>query len=90
MSDSAKCCDECFDLLARQSPPAAALWIKLCEIQETCRIFALRIDDNPYLTLLEKARFITTSETADTIIVKVHGKIYDPDGSYFCGGCCGK
>lgn len=89
MSKPGLCCDECFDLLAKRSVVAARMWLDLCEIQNNCSLFALRIDDSDYLQLLEFLGFITTTDTADLIVVKVHGKEQDYLGSFFCGGNCG-
>jgi hypothetical protein len=90
MSKPGLCCDECFDLLAKRSPRAARLWLDLCEIQNTCALFGLKIHDNELLQLLEILSFITTTDTKEVIVVKVHGKVEDTLGSFFCGGNCGR
>lgn len=86
---SSVCCDTCFDFIAQQNLQASKLWLKLCDIQSTCIIFGLRIEDNPLLQLLENERFITTTDTPECIVVKVHGRS-DADGYFFCGGHCEK
>lgn len=88
MSKPGLCCDQCFELLAKRSTKAARLWIDLCEIQSTCSIFGLRIEDNPLLQLLEVLQFITTTDVMNLIIVKVHGQKEDGLGPFFCGGNC--
>lgn len=90
MSKPGLCCDECFELIAKRSTNAARLWLDLCHIQDTCALFGLAIQDNPYLQLLEILGFITTTDVMDLIVVKVHGKEVDPLGSFFCGGNCGR
>lgn len=89
MSKPGLCCDECFDLLAKRSTVAARMWLDLCEIQNTCSIFGLKIDDNPPLQLLEYLGFVTTTDSHNLLVVKVHGKEEDGLGSFFCGGNCG-
>lgn len=90
MSEPGLCCDQCFDLLAKRSVDAASLWLDLCEIQKTCRIFALKVEDSDYFQLLECLGFITTTDTLDLIIFKVHGREEDSLGTFFCGGKCGR
>lgn len=90
MSKPGLCCDECFDLIAKRSGQAARLWLDLCEVQNTCTLFGLRMDDNALLQLLEILGFITTTDTIDCIVVRVHGKKEDGLGSFFCGGNCGR
>lgn len=89
MSKPGLCCDRCFELLAKRSTNAAKLWLDLCEIQSTCQIFALKIEDDAYFQLLETLRFITTTDFYNVMIVKVHGQEYDALGPFFCGGNCG-
>lgn len=90
MSKPGLCCDECFELLAKRSSLAATLWLDLCDIQITCSIFGLAIEDNDFLQMLEMLGFITTTDTPRYIVVKVHGKKEDALGSFFCGGQCGR
>lgn len=90
MSKPGLCCDECFALIAKRSTPAARWWLDLCHIQETCSIFGLAIPDNQILQLLEQLGFITTTETMNMIVVKVHGREEDALGTFFCGGRCGQ
>lgn len=89
MSRPGLCCDRCFELLAKRSTNAAKLWLDLCEIQSTCEIFALKVEDDPYFQLLEMLRFITTTDYFNAMIVKVHGQEKDSLGPFFCGGNCG-
>ena len=90
MSKPGLCCDECFEMLAKRSTAAARMWLDLCDIQSTCSLFALRIDDNDYMQLLEYLGFITTTDVPNLIVVKVHGQENDALGSFFCGGNCGR
>lgn len=84
------CCDECFDLLAKRSTVAAKLWLDLCEIQEKCRIFGLRIEESAHLQLLEHLGFIITTDAEGLTVIKVFGKEEDSLGNFFCGGKCGR
>ncbi|MFI0477762.1 MAG: hypothetical protein ACH349_01365 [Candidatus Rhabdochlamydia sp.] len=90
MSDPGLCCDECFNLLAKRSVDAACLWLDLCEIQKSCKVFGLKVEDDPYFQLLECLGFITTTDALSLIIVKVHGREEDGLGAFFCGGKCGR
>lgn len=87
------CCDDCVELIAKRSPTAARLWMDLCEIQTRCKVFALKIEDNPPLALLEFLGFITTTDQkspdgVDMIVIRTHGGSIDPLGIFFCGGSC--
>lgn len=85
------CCDDCFEFLAKQDVTAVSLWMELCDIQNTCHIFGLRLEDNPYFQLLEILGFITTTDIEqDMIVVKVHGKEDDKQKTIFCRGECGQ
>lgn len=90
MSNPKLCCDDCFELIAKRNTTAAKWWLDLCSIQDLHSIFGLKILDNEFLQLLEHLRFITTTETQELIVVKVHGKKTDSLGSFFCGGNCGR
>jgi hypothetical protein len=89
MSKAGLCCDECFSKIARKSTKAAMTWLDLCEIQDTCRLFAIIMTDNKEFQLLEHLGFITTTDSKNMIVCKVHGKRTDVKGSYFCKGNCG-
>ncbi len=88
MSKPGLCCDKCFFLIAERNATAAKLWLDLCQVQENCLCFGLKLLDNPYLELLEELRFITTTDTKDMILVKVQGIAFDEAGAFFCGGLC--
>jgi len=90
MSKPGLCCDDCFTLIAKRSAHAARLWLDLCEIQENCSLFGLKIEDNPMVQLLEHLRFITTTDTPEVMVLKVHGKRTDSLGNFFCGGLCAR
>lgn len=92
MSKPGLCCDQCFQMIAQKSTSSARLWLDLCSIQETCSIFGVRILDQNSASLdaLEHMRFITTTDIDELIVVKVHGKREDEQGSFFCGGFCGR
>lgn len=90
MSSHGLCCDECFTLIAKRSTSAAKLWLDFCEIQETCLLFGIVMDDTEDIQLLEQLRFITTTDIQDMIVIKVHGRDTDALGPYFCGGSCGR
>lgn len=90
MSKPGLCCDDCFALIARRSSGAASLWLNLCEIQLGHEIFGLKLPDLPEFQILENLGFVTTTETNDMILMKVHGKRDDLAGTYFCGGKCGQ
>lgn len=89
MSKPGLCCDRCFELLAKRSTNAAKLWLDLCEIQSTCEVFGIKLEDNPFFQLLENLEFITTTDLPSMILIKVHGQTHDSLGPFFCGGNCG-
>lgn len=84
------CCDFCFEKIAKKNSTAASLWLDLCELQDTCYILGVMVPDNHLLHLLETMGFITTTETEDMLLMKVHGKEEEYFGSFFCGGLCGR
>lgn len=89
MSNPGLCCDDCFAMLAKRSTRAAKLWLDLCDAQRRYGIFGLVTPDTtPSLLLLEHMGFITTTDTRDLIVVKVHGQEDDQLGAFFCGGKC--
>lgn len=90
MSKPGLCCDVCFALIAKRSTTAAKLWLDLCEIELCAKVFGLLVPDLPEFQLLEHLGFITTTETSNLIIVKIHGKRKDSLGDFFCGGKCGE
>jgi hypothetical protein len=91
MSKPNLCCDECFVMIAKTSTVAAILWLDLCDIQFKYGIFGLVSSDSaPSLRLLEQMGFITSTESLDSIYIKVNGAKIDEFGSFFCGGKCDK
>lgn len=88
MSEPKLCCDECFDIIAKESTTAAHMWLDFCEFQITLPIFCLVTPFLNSIKLLENMGFILTTETQDIIIVKVLGRKDDLAGPYFCCGRC--
>lgn len=90
MSKPGLCCDDCFSLIAKRNSAAARIWLYLCEIQETCALFGIEMDDTPEFNILERLGFITTTDLNKHIVIKVHGRHRDSLGNFFCGGHCGR
>lgn len=88
MSKPGLCCDSCFGIIAKQDTRAARLWLDLCHLHLQSSIFGLLMTEDPAIRQLELLGFITTTETPQMIIVKVHHFHADEDESYFCGGKC--
>jgi len=90
MSKKGICCDRCFALIARDSTDAAKMWLDLCELYLEAPLFGLILPNDilPSVRLLEILRFITTTDTPEMIIVKVHGYKKDDEQPFFCGGRC--
>lgn len=88
MAKPGMCCGQCFGLIARRDTKAAKLWLDLCELRMHSPIFGLVMDDCPELRVLERLRFIVTTDTPEVIFVKVKGHQRDAIGSFFCGGDC--
>ena len=89
MSEPGLCCDECFAILAQKSTTVAKLWLDLCQANLRYGIFGLVTPDTtPSLLMLEQLGFITTTDTANQIIVRVNGLEQDDIGPFFCGGAC--
>lgn len=88
MSSRGLCCDRCFTMIAQESTTAARLWLDLCDIHRESNMFGLRTPDTAALRTLELMRFITTTETPNMIMVKVHGHRWESTGSLYCGGKC--
>ena len=75
-------------MIAQKSPRAARLWLDLCEVHMNSGFFGFKMPDNPSLQTLETMRFITTTETSNMILVKVHGHYFDDGDTLFCGDKC--
>lgn len=90
MSKSGLCCDECYQLIARRSAFAADLWLNLCEVKSRSEVFGLKLEENAHIQLLENLGYITTTETKELTLFKVHFMSRDPLGTFFCRGNCGK
>lgn len=81
------CCHKCFRLIANKSTNAARLWLEICEEVTRCEILSTDVENTP-LRVLEAFGFITTTDTIDNVLIKVHGKSFDEIGVFFCGGKC--
>ncbi len=88
MSKPGLCCEKCFAKIAKRNTKAARIWLNLCEIQKTSSVFGIYMPDIPEFRVLEKLGFITSTETNEMILIKVHGKKVDSLGLFFCGGNC--
>lgn len=90
MSKPGICCDDCFALLARKSTKVARLWTDLCDADHLYGIFGLVTPDSHHsLVHLEQMGFIVTTDTEDSIIVKVTKKNDQDEAFFYCGGICG-
>jgi hypothetical protein len=87
MSKPGICCAKCFRLIASKSTNAARLWLDICDLQIKAELLSTDVENTP-LRILETFGFITTTDTIDKVLIKVHGKQYDDLGVYFCGGKC--
>ena len=77
------CCEKCFEDIGRKSCNAAKLWMDLC---------ALYLEEGDYFRLsgcsseiriLEKMRFLLSTDEAETIAVHVKGHILSDMGEHF-------
>ncbi len=68
------CCEECFEKIGKKSTSAARLWMQLCGIRlQRGEVFSLYMQDFPELRVLETLGFITSTETALEVLVRLHG-----------------
>lgn len=86
--NEAVCCHHCFEQLGKRSVHSAKLWLDLCDLNVKNGLFGIKMDDFPELRMLEVLGFITTTEQAEFIMVKVNGEKLDEKGKYFCCGSC--
>jgi hypothetical protein len=87
MSKPTFCCDSCFEMIARENAHAAKLWLDMCDLYLHSTLFGI-MEDSPSVRLLETKRFITTTETPNMLLVKVHGYQSDDESAFFCVGDC--
>ena len=89
MSKQGECCDDCFEKIARENTTAARMWLELCNIYMNTPMFGLTLNhDNDKTRLLEHLGYITTTETPEMMLVKVHGCREMGDEVFFCIGAC--
>lgn len=88
MNDPAICCSKCFDVIARRNQKAAQFWLQLCDLEKTHGLFGIKCNDTPAMRDLELMKFIITTETNSTILIKVLNKQTDEQGPFFCRGDC--
>ena len=84
----AVCCEHCLELIAREKPGCARIWMMLCASQRNGIVSDVPDMINFRLSYLEKMGFITTTDQKDTLSVKVHGHKTDGECSFFCTGKC--
>lgn len=85
------CCENCLELIGRQSAKMASTWVQLVEKAESFAV--LKVTYHIYekhLQDLEQMGFIVSIDHEDYIQLKVLGRQYEPQGDYFfvCGGDC--
>lgn len=90
MAKSAVCCERCFSQIAKRNPPAAKLWLTLCDIQNRnmLPVFGVYPEEPLELQLLEEMGFLLSIDTPEMVVIKIFGLHEDSDGSYYCGGHC--
>lgn len=83
------CCDECFRTVGQRSGQAARLWINLCNARRVKGpVFEVYDSDLPELRTLELLGYITTTETANSLSVKVNGyHVSESSAAFFCLNC---
>lgn len=86
MKAMTKCCEKCFEDLARKSTGAAKIWLNICALCEEAETsFArIRFTDFPELRELEMMGFVTTLEQPPYLLIKINGLNTADSGNYFC------
>ncbi len=82
-SDYSRCCDSCFDEIAKVDSSAANIWMQLCCIQSDNVDFIELYYDFPELRTLEKTGYVLSTERGSSICVKLLGW-RDNQEPYFC------
>lgn len=89
MNEKAVCCSKCFRFLSEISPLCSTLWLRLCDYHKNDGLFFVDENDQADLiTHLELLGFVTTTENASHLIVKVNGLTNDDEGDYYCPRGC--
>lgn len=84
-------CERCFSKISKKSEECAYIWLNLCKIfyEADKRLILIKPFYYKQLRTLEMMKFILTTDTKNSVIMKVLGeeKIQDRH-VFFCGGHC--
>lgn len=83
--NTAVCCNQCFESIARKDPMAAHLWLDLCayfvKLEGLFKLRETRVPWTiPQFRNLEILGFISTADGQDGVIVRVNGYDIIEDG----------
>jgi len=85
MSNYLVCCAECFKEIAKVSAGSARMWMDLCAVDCAYRLENLKIDEHPFLKILEMKNYILTTDRENYINIHMKGRMTTEDGSlFFC------
>ena len=84
MNNSFVCCEQCFKTIGKRNVRAARLWLDFCamKLQKGDYIY-LKPQDFPELRVLETLGFLMSTDTDESIVVRVNGYMHTDDGAHF-------
>ncbi len=73
MNNGFICCSKCLATIAKHNTTAARLWLDLCDVHAN-PIF-VKGQDIPELRVLEHLGFVISTETTETLAIRLNGEV---------------